>query len=101
MQKQTMDQKEVVGNTFAEIAKKFIGQNVAVICARYHYRGVLSEANNECLVIANAHSVEVSGPSNSNQPQAEDRIGSAVVIKNDAIEILYQPQWCFAPLNSN
>jgi hypothetical protein len=83
---------------FSEVAEKFVGQKVAVMCARYQYRGVLSEVNDDCLILSNATSVEISGASQSEHPQTEDAIGGSVVIKSDAVEILYQPPWCNAKL---
>jgi hypothetical protein len=82
---------------FVDVAKDLVGQNVAVLCARYQYRGVLSSVQSDCIVIANACCVEISGASNSAAPQTEDAIGGSVIIKTDAIEILYQPNWCNAP----
>jgi hypothetical protein len=83
---------------FSEESAQFIGQKVAVLCARYQYRGELSKVNADCIVLANATAVEVSGPSNAETPQTEDNIGGSVIIKNDAIEILYQPNWAQAEL---
>ena len=85
---------------FPSAAKQYEGQKCAVLCARYQYRGVLANVNKECLVLADATAVEVSGQTNSEAPQTEDAISGAVTIKNDAVEIIYQPQWCFAPLPS-
>lgn len=85
-------------NNFRSVAKQFIGQPVALLCARYQYRGILSEVNDECLILANARAVENSGENARQLPVAEDPINSSVVIKNDAVEILYQPNWCFAEL---
>ena len=85
---------------FNAAAEKFIGQKVAVLCARYQYRGILSEVLKDCIVLANATSIEISGPSQSAAPQIEDSIGSSIFIKNDAIEILYQPKWAMAKLPS-
>lgn len=83
---------------FAECATKYVGQKVAVICARYQYRGILSAVLKDSLVISNATSVEVSGASNQEAPQTEDPINGTVVVKSDAVEILYQPHWVNAPL---
>ena len=91
-----MDSKEV--KTFTDTAKGHEGQKVAVLCARYQYRGVLSEVHNDHIILANATAVEISGPSNTEAPQTEDPIGGSVVIKTDAIEILYQPKWSQAPI---
>jgi hypothetical protein len=89
---------EKKSNGFLSVAERYIGQNVACLCARYQYRGILSEVYADCIVIANASCVEVSGACNLERPQTEDAIGGSVVIKCDAIEILYQPNWCNAPL---
>jgi hypothetical protein len=94
------EKKDRVSENFASVANEFKGQKVAVICARYQYRGILSKVTHDCIVLANSTSVETSGNSQQPAPQTEDNIGSSVVIKNDAIEILYQPHWCFAPLPS-
>jgi len=85
---------------FPSAAEQYKGQKCAVLCARYQYRGVLVNVNPECMVLADATAVEVSGQTNSDQPQTEDAISGAVTIKNDAVEIIYQPQWCFAALPS-
>lgn len=89
---------QVSGSRFHELAKEYIGQKVAVIAARYQYRGILSKVCQDCIVLANACSVEVSGVTMSEHPQTEDVIGGSIIIKNDAIELFYQPKWCFAPL---
>jgi len=81
-----------------QVTSHFIQQKVAILCARYNYRGVLAEVEQDHLVLSNACSVEVSGPSNSAKARTEDPIGSSVVIMKDAIELIYQPQFCFAPL---
>ena len=85
-------------NAFAEIAKAFLGQKVAILAARYQYRGRLSLVTSDSLVLANATAIESSGASNSAAPTTEDAIGGSVVIKFDAVEILYQPTWVNAPL---
>lgn len=84
----------------AEIAAQFLGQHIAVLCARYNYRGILSHVGTDCIVLAQARAVETSGASNQEMPSTEDPIGSSIVISLGAIEILYQPQWCFAPLDA-
>lgn len=84
--------------SFSETAKEYEGQKVAVMCARYQYRGVLSHVGTDHLVLANATAVETSGTASGETPQTEDAINGSVVIKNDAVEILYQPRWCHARL---
>ena len=89
----------LAGN-MASIAQQFLGQPVAVLCARYNYRGILSHVADDCLVLAHARAVETSGASSQEQPTTEAPIGSSVVISLGAVEIIYQPRWCFAPLDA-
>lgn len=85
--------------SFSDIAKEFVGQPVAILAARYQYRGILTEANSDCIVLAKARAVERSGKSDQDAPTTEDKINGSVCIKNDAVEILYQPRWCMASLD--
>ena len=58
----------------------------------------MSEVSENVISLANATAVEISGPSSGDTPNSEDPIGGTVHIAMDAIEIVYQPNWCFAPL---
>ena len=84
---------------FEDYAKNYVGQKVAVLCARYQYRGKLTKVTSDCILLANARSVEISGPSNSDHPEREDNIDGTIAIKNDAIELFYQPQWVYFELS--
>ena len=79
-------------------APQYIGQKVAVMAARYQYRGVLSEVGEDYIVLSNACSVETSGRSSADRVEVEDAIGGSITIMNGAIELLYQPNWSKAPL---
>lgn len=81
-----------------QVARLSLGEKVAVLCARYQYRGILAEVGEDYLNIAQAVAVEVSGRSMSRQATTEDVIGSTVTIMSAAIEIIYKPQWAEAPL---
>lgn len=85
--------------SMADVFQEYIGQPVAILCARYNYRGILSKVLPDCVVLAQARAVESSGPSNSDRPATEDPIGSSVVISLNAVEILYQPNWVYADLD--
>lgn len=98
MDQTDQEKKPQTNRSFIDTARSHEGQKVAVLCARYQYRGILSEIHEDHIVLANATAVEISGPSNSEKPQTEDAIGGSVVIKTDAIEILYQPRWSQAPI---
>ena len=78
--------------------QKLQAQKVAVLCSRYHYRGILAEVFDDCLVLNNSAAVEVSGPSQMSRPQMEDPVGTPLIINRSAIEIVWQPQWVHAPL---
>ena len=81
-----------------DVMARFVGQKVAVICARYQYRGILSEIGQDYLILAHATSVETSGPSAAERPSQEDIIGGSITISTDAVELFYQPNWVNAPL---
>jgi len=87
------------GENMASIMKDYVGQPIAVLCARFNYRGILSKITDDCIVLACAHAVESSGASNSERPNSEDPIGSSVIISLNAVELVYQPNWVFASLD--
>ncbi len=86
------------GNELSEVLSAYIGQPLAVLCARFNYRGILSKVGGNFLILAQARAVESSGASSQERPSNEDPIGSSVVISLNAIELIYQPNWAFAPL---
>jgi hypothetical protein len=89
-----------VASNMSQIASQFLGQPVAILCARYNYRGILSHVGEDCVVLAQARAVETSGSASQETPTTEDPVGSSIVISMGAIEIIYQPRWCFAPLDA-
>jgi hypothetical protein len=82
-----------------QVLQQYLGQPIAVLCARFAYRGVLSAVGDDYLILAQARAVESSGASNSDRPNSEDPIGSSVMVSLDALELVYQPNWCFASLD--
>ena len=80
------------------ICEAYKGQKVAVLAARYQYRGVMSEVSEDSITLANACAVEISGACSEEQPRTEDPVGGAVHISLGAVEIVYQPNWVNAPL---
>lgn len=82
-----------------EVLQQYVGQPVAVLCARFAYRGILSLVGSDYLILAQARAVESSGASSADRPNSEDPIGSSVLISMDALELVYQPNWCFADLS--
>ncbi len=85
--------------TMREALNGYVGQPLAVLCARFNYRGILSTVGEDFLVLAQARAVESSGASSQERPSNEDPIGSSVVISLNAVELIYQPNWAFAPLD--
>jgi len=77
----------------------YIGQPLAILCARFNYRGILSVVGEDFVVLAKARAVESSGASSQERPSNEDNIGSSIIISLNAVEIFYQPVWAFASLD--
>ncbi len=84
--------------TIQESLTQFIGQPIAILCARFNYRGILSSVGKDHVVLAQARAVESSGASNQERPTTEDPIGSSVIISLNAIELLYWPNWAYSSL---
>jgi len=78
--------------------EKYKGCKIAVIGARYNYRGILSVVGETFFVLSNATAVEQTGPSDRSEPSVEDAIGSSVLIPFEAFECICQPNWSKAPL---
>lgn len=87
------------GTCMREIIQEYVGQPIAILCARFNYRGILSKVTDDCVVLAQARAVESSGASSQERPSNEDPIGSSIVISINAVEIFYQPAWSFASLD--
>ena len=79
--------------------QQYIGHPVAVLCARFAYRGIRSLVGDDYLILAQARAVESSGASSAERPNSEDPIGSSVMVSLDALELVYQPNWVFASLD--
>ena len=85
--------------TLKESLTQFVGQPIAILCARFNYRGILSAVGEDHVVLAQARAVESSGASNQERPSNEDPIGSSVIISLNAVELCYFPRWAYAPLD--
>ena len=81
-----------------DVLQEYIGSHVAVLCARFNYMGILSSVGQGYLILAQAHAVEESGPSNNDAPVTADNIGSSIIISFAAVEIVFQPNWVFSLL---
>jgi hypothetical protein len=97
--KKVVKAKGLVAGSFTKnIVAKYIGQKVAILAARYQYRGILAEVGDDYVVLSPATAVEQSGANGNTTPAQEDPVNGMVCIKTDAIEIFYQPTWSQAPL---
>lgn len=86
---------------FMRVGNKLRNQPVAVLCSRYHYRGILTNISEDGLVLSKARAVEISGGSQRECPEQEDKIDSNIFVNKHCIELIYQPNWCFASLDSD
>jgi hypothetical protein len=71
-----------------------VGQPLAVVCARYCYRGILEEYDDECLILNSPHAVEVTGSATEAVPHTEDKLPGKICIKLAFIELIFEPTWC-------
>lgn len=76
---------------------QLLGIDVAIMAARWQYRGKVSRAMKDGVLLSPCTCVEVSGSGASETPNTEDHTGGWVFIRYDAIEAMYQPNWVFAP----
>jgi len=85
---------------FPELLKKYraTGQPVAVICNRYVYRGLVSGIGSDHFVLEKAWAVSATGKCQSEKAGDEEPIGCSIAISYSAVEIVFQPDWAFAPL---
>lgn len=82
-----------------ERLKRYEGQPISILCARYWYRGICAEVGNDYVVLANPRAVEVTGSSQSERPEREDAIPSDLIIRLDFIEQISWPTWCYADMD--
>lgn len=84
---------------FNDSIKELIGKPVAVLCQRFYYRGILAKMDLNGIVLSKARAILNSGPSAGDTPVSEETIGRPVFIMRQSIELVFQPNWCFAPLD--
>ena len=91
---------ETDSTDFPELLKKYraTGQPVAVICNRYVYRGLVSGIGSDHFVLEKPWAISATGKCQSDKAADEEPIGSSIAIRYSAIEIVFQPDWAFAPL---
>ena len=84
--------------TLVDVLARFKGEPLAILCARYWYRGIVAEVGRDVVVMTSPRAVEITGPSNSPTPNQEDQIPSDLTIATQAIEQFCQPAWTFHEL---
>lgn len=77
------------------IREEFLNQPLAILCARYWYRGIVSRVGKDFIVLSHVRAVEVTGPAAGRQPNTEDPVPSDMIISTGAIEQACQPLWCW------
>jgi hypothetical protein len=84
---------------FSELMRNnYLGQQIVLIAARYQYWGIVSKVTDDCIVLAQAVAVQRSGSAQDDKPDTIDVIGSSIIIKHDAIELVFFPKWVGNPL---
>lgn len=77
------------------LKEAYMGLPVAVLCARYWYRGMLKVVGSDFIGLSNVRAVEVTGPAASAWPQTEDPVPSDMYISLNAVEQVCQPFWAW------
>lgn len=77
------------------LVSRYLGQPIAILCARYWYRGILVAADDDTITLTYPRAVEVTGPATRTSPQSEDIMPSDLHISTGAIEMMAQPLWVF------
>ena len=85
--------KETTKGGIAEEIKEYIGEPLAILCARYWYRGMVRVVGQDYVKLSDVRAVEVTGAATSLVPQTEDPVPSDMIISVGAIEQVCQPAW--------
>lgn len=80
------------------IRAEYLGLPLAILCARYWYRGIVSRVGKDWVTLSYVRAVEVTGPANAEVPTTEDIVPSDMTISSGAIEQICQPHWVWAGL---
>lgn len=77
------------------LQEAYLDLPIAVLCARYWYRGMLRIVGTDFIALSNVRAVEVTGPAASAFPQTEDPVPSDMYISLNAVEQVCQPFWAW------
>lgn len=72
---------------------EYLDKPLALLCARYWYRGIVDEVGEDFVVLRDPRAVEVSGPADGEAPLNEDQVPSEMIISLWAVEMISQPAW--------
>jgi hypothetical protein len=79
--------------TMADEIAEYLDEPLAILCARYWYRGRVAEVGKDFVTLSEVRAVEVTGPAASDRPQTEDPVPSDLTVSVGAIEQFCQPLW--------
>ena len=85
------ESKEFTG--IAGEIEQYVGEPLAILCARYWYRGMVRKVGQDFVKLSDVRAVEVTGAATSLVPQTEDPVPSDMTISVGAIEQVCQPAW--------
>jgi len=88
----------MTGCSISEYLKELQGQPVAILCARYQYRGIVAHVGDSHVVLSDASMVEVSGSNSRDTPNTEDPYAGSISLSLLAVEHVAQPKWAYAPI---
>lgn len=83
------------------LQEAYLDLPIAVLCARYWYRGMLRIVGTDFIALSNVRAVEVTGPAASAWPQTEDPVPSDMYISLNAVEQVCQPFWAWPNMPIN
>ena len=79
--------------------EKIKGEAVAILCARYWWRGVVAEVGDDGLLLADCILVYETGNMSGDKAKSEEACGTDTFISFDAIELMGQFPWAFQGLD--
>lgn len=87
---------DMTQDIWAEYLSARVGQRIAVLCARYWYRGTLAAVNHEAILVTDGYAVEETGSATAAAPVQEDKIPGDFLLRVDFVEFVGQPTWADA-----
>lgn len=79
--------------SFDDFLKDYVGKNIAVLCARFWYRGKLTSVSASAVILNPAMQIDVTGRNENDKPEMEDPMRGPVCIRTEFIEQVCFPNW--------